>query len=374
MGRTLSLSLAIALMMFPQIVETIYSPALTDIAAAFQVNAEQASQTLSLYFFAFAFGVVFWGRMCDVIGRRPTILLGLFLYGIASVSALFVSYFYGLLLLRMLSAFGAAVGSIGTQTMMRDSFQGHTLAKVFSVMGIALAISPALGMIFGASLVWIGSYRAVFMGLALLAAILLLWACYKLPETKPSNVIKTPFLITFLHMLGDKRILQNVMLIAFFNINLFSYYQLGPFIFEQLTFNQQQFGLTGILLAFGVGLGSLINHILLAKKWSAEKLVKLASGVSLISGGLVYLLQDSIWFVLPVMGIVVGYGVAIPNILAHALNHYQDRKGTAGAILGLFYYLGLALGLMATGEVQNLGFVLTTSSLILLLTALKYRT
>lgn len=374
MERVLSLSLAIALMMFPQIVETLYSPALTDIAAAFQVNAEQASQTLSLYFFAFAFGVVFWGRMCDVIGRRPTILLGLFLYGIASVSALFISHFYGLLLLRMLSAFGAAVGSIGTQTMMRDSFQGHTLAKVFSVMGIALAISPALGMIFGASLVWLGSYRAVFMGLALLAAILLLWSCYKLPETKPQNVIKTPFLTTFLHMLGDKRIFQNVMLIAFFNINLFSYYQLGPFIFEQLAFNQQQFGLTGILLAFGVGIGSLVNHTLLAKKWSPEKLVKLASGVSLISGGLVYLLQGHAGFVLPIMGIVVGYGIAIPNILAHALDHYQDRKGTAGAILGLFYYLGLALGLMAAGEVQNLGFVLTTSSLILVLLALKYRT
>ncbi|MTC72659.1 Bcr/CflA family efflux MFS transporter [Providencia sp. wls1914] len=374
MERVLSLSLAIALMMFPQIVETIYSPALTDIAAAFQVNADQASQTLSLYFFAFAFGVVFWGRMCDVIGRRPTILLGLFLYGIASVSALFVSHFYGLLLLRMLSAFGAAVGSIGTQTMMRDSFQGHKLAKVFSVMGIALAISPALGMIFGASLVWLGSYRAVFMGLALLASILLLWSCYKLPETKPQNVIKTPFLTTFLHMLGDKRILQNVMLIAFFNINLFSYYQLGPFIFEQLTFNQQQFGLTGILLAFGVGLGSLINRTLLAKTWSPEKLVKLASGLSIVSSGLVYLLQSHIGFVLPIMGIVVGYGIAIPNILAHALDHYQDRKGTAGAILGLFYYLGLALGLMAAGEVQNLGLVLTTSSLILLLTALKYRT
>lgn len=374
MERVLSLSLAIALMMFPQIVETIYSPALTDIAAAFQVNADQASQTLSLYFFAFAFGVVFWGRMCDVIGRRPTILLGLFLYGIASVSALFVSHFYGLLLLRMLSAFGAAVGSIGTQTMMRDSFQGHKLAKVFSVMGIALAISPALGMIFGASLVWLGSYQAVFMGLALLASILLLWSCYKLPETKPQNVIKTPFLTTFLHMLGDKRILQNVMLIAFFNINLFSYYQLGPFIFEQLTFNQQQFGLTGILLAFGVGLGSLINRTLLAKTWSPEKLVKLASGLSIVSSGLVYLLQGHIGFVLPIMGIVVGYGIAIPNILAHALDHYQDRKGTAGAILGLFYYLGLALGLMAAGEVQNLGLVLTTSSLILLLTALKYRT
>ncbi|MER5148856.1 MFS transporter, partial [Providencia stuartii] len=86
--------MAVALMMFPQIVETIYSPALTGIAIAFHVNAEQASQTLSLYFFAFAFGVVFWGRMCDTLGRRPTILAGLLLYGVASIGALFVTHFY----------------------------------------------------------------------------------------------------------------------------------------------------------------------------------------------------------------------------------------------------------------------------------------
>ncbi len=93
MKHPLSLWLAVALMMFPQIVETIYSP-LTDIASAFSVNAEQASQTLSLYFFAFALGVVFWGRMCDTLGRRPTILAGLLIYGIASVGALFVTHFY----------------------------------------------------------------------------------------------------------------------------------------------------------------------------------------------------------------------------------------------------------------------------------------
>ncbi|WP_265524132.1 multidrug effflux MFS transporter [Providencia rustigianii] len=374
MNRSLSLWLAVALMMFPQIVETIYSPALTDIAAAFHVNAQQASQTLSLYFFAFALGVIFWGRMCDIIGRRPTILAGLLLYGVASISALFISQFYWLLILRMLSAFGAAVGSIGTQTAMRDCYQGHELAKVFSIMGVALAISPALGMILGAILVWIGHYRAVFVGLALLAMVLLLWSCYKLPETKPDNVIKAPFFHTFLRMLGDKLILRNVILIAFFNINLFSYYQLGPFIFEQLMLNQQQFGLTGILLAFGVGLGSIINHYLLAKKQPTERIIRISSLISFVCGCLVYLLIDSVWFVVPVIGVVVGYGIAIPNILAHALNAYQDRKGTAGAILGLFYYMGLGLGLMVAGEIQNLGLVLITSSLILLLTALKYRT
>ncbi len=73
MRRKLGLTLATALMMFPQIVETIYSPALTNIAKEFKVSAGQAAQTLSLYFFAFAIGVVVWGRLCDLIGRRPTI-------------------------------------------------------------------------------------------------------------------------------------------------------------------------------------------------------------------------------------------------------------------------------------------------------------
>ncbi|EMI5492475.1 multidrug effflux MFS transporter [Providencia stuartii] len=374
MKHSLSLWLAVALMMFPQIVETIYSPALTDIASAFSVNAEQASQTLSLYFFAFALGVVFWGRMCDIIGRRPTILAGLLIYAAASVGALFITHFYLLLLIRMLSAFGAAVGSIGTQTAMRDSYQGHELAKVFSIMGIALAISPALGMVAGAILVGYGGYQAVFMGLAILAIVLLLWSCYRLPETRPENVIHHPFLSTLLAMIRDKEILKNVILIAFFNINLFSYYQLAPFHFEQLMLSQQQFGLTGVLLAIGVGVGSILNRYLLAKKWTPERLVKLSSVISLVSGCMVYILIHSAWFILPVMGIVIGYGIAIPNVLAHALNRYADRKGTAGAILGLLYYIGLAVGLMIAGWSQHLGGVLVVSGAVLFLFALRYRT
>ena len=63
--------LVVGLMMFPQMVETLYSPVLTQIASQFGVSEGQASQTLSVYFLAFAVGVVCWGRLCDLIGRRP---------------------------------------------------------------------------------------------------------------------------------------------------------------------------------------------------------------------------------------------------------------------------------------------------------------
>lgn len=76
----LPLPLMVASIMAPQVLETLYSPALIAIRADFNVSAAQASQTLSIYFFAFAFGVAFWGVMCDRLGRRVTMLAGLALY------------------------------------------------------------------------------------------------------------------------------------------------------------------------------------------------------------------------------------------------------------------------------------------------------
>lgn len=55
--------LMLVMLMFPQIVETIYSPALGNLADAFGVSDTQAAQTLSVYFLAFALGVVVWGLL-----------------------------------------------------------------------------------------------------------------------------------------------------------------------------------------------------------------------------------------------------------------------------------------------------------------------
>lgn len=57
-GRS-AVVLVTALLMFPQMVETIYSPALTDISVRFAVSAQQAAQTLAVYFIGFALGVLF---------------------------------------------------------------------------------------------------------------------------------------------------------------------------------------------------------------------------------------------------------------------------------------------------------------------------
>lgn len=357
-----SLSLMVIMLMFPQIVETIYSPALGSIAQAFSVSYAQAAQTLSIYFSAFAIGVVVWGVMADKIGRRPTMLLGLLTYGLATLLAIQTDSFSVIMLARALSAFGIAVGSVVTQTMLRDSYNGEELGKVFSIMGMGISISPVLGMLLGGQLSQSGGYRAVFMALTVMAVLLFVYNLAKLPETQHS---KQPLQLKTLavRMFKDVQIWQSALLVALFNIALFAYYQLGAFTFEQLGFNAQQFGYSGIVLGLGTLMGSFLNKHLITRKWQQKTLLWLSATLLLVGGIVVTLMLDSIWFVMPMVLVVMAFGIAIPNVLSAALVDYKQQAGSAGAVFGLMYYLMIGSGLGLAGMAQNLGIVLTACGL-----------
>lgn len=352
------MALAIVLLMFPQIAQTLYSPALSDIGLAFAVEPQVAAQTLSVFFLAFAVGVVVWGRLCDRWGRRPTMLAGLTLYAAATGLGLAASKFEVLLLAQAMAAFGASVGSVVTQTVLRDRYRGPELAHVFSLMGIALAASPALGLFAGASLVQLFGYRGVLAGLLLIALVLCAWCLWALPETRPAQLKVAPLLGTLRLMLIDLALWRSVVLVSAFNVALFSFYSLGPFVFQRAGLTMQAFGYSGVVLALGSGLGATLNKYLLRRGVGSATLVLTASVLMLMGALLVWLLERSGWFVVPMLLVVLAFGMAIPNLLSTALMAYQDRLGTAGALFGLFYYLiiGASLVLVALG--QQLGVTL----------------
>lgn len=374
MNKRYFLPLAIALLMFPQIAQTLYSPALGDIGRAFAVGPQAAAQTLSVYFLAFAFGVVVWGRACDRFGRRPVMLAGLALYAVAMLVGMRVSSFNALLLVQGLAAFGAAVASVATQTVLRDRFKGAELAQVFSLVGIALAASPAIGLFSGASLVQVFGYRGVLGALVLLAGCLWLWSWYGLVESRPQQLANVSLVETLWRMLRDLGIWRSALWIALFNVALFSYYSLAPFMFQRLGLSDNWFGYSGVLLALGSGFGAWFNKRLLLAGYAAIQLIRLAAVWGLAGGIGVWLLQDSAAFVLPMLLIVLAFGMAIPNVLGLALVDYADRLGTAGALLGLMYYLLIGAGLMLAGWSQALGATLIVcNGVALLLSAFAFK-
>ncbi len=353
-----------ALLMFPQIAETIYSPALTSISAGFSVDAEHAAQTLSVYFVGFAVGVLFWGRLCDLRGRRPALLAGLSIYIFGSVMALMVSDFSLLLIARVIAAFGAATGSVVTQTLLRDRFQGHQLARIFSFIGIALAISPAIGVAVGGELASRWGFHGVFLALALLAFVLLAGSLWVVPETRPAQHIDVSFCSVARRMVRDKKIWLAALLVAAFNVSLFSYYSLAPFIFARLHLNAQAFGYSGIALATGSIIGSLVNRSLLSQGARLPLVVIVACLLNIAGSAGVLLLSHTLLFLLPMALVTMAFAMAIPVALGSALSAYADCRGSAGALFGLFYYVLIALGLGLSGWGQALGVTLTVSAVL----------
>ncbi|MEZ8881651.1 multidrug effflux MFS transporter [Vibrio lentus] len=354
----ISIPLAVVLLMFPQIVETMYSPALTSVKNHFGVSSSEAAQAMSIFFIAFAFGVVFWGRMCDVLGRRISTLLGLAVFITAAIFTMLSPTFDLLLIGFGCCAFGAAVGSVCTQTIIRDGYQGKELSHVFSIVGTSIGISPVVGMLTGSWLTSTGGYKWVFCAMVVFVAALLIWSLFKLPETKPVNTKRDSLISVAMKMLTDPHIWYVTLMVGLFNIALFSYYSIAPFMFEKLGASVSFFGNTGFILAIGSVLGSVINMKLIRMHLSHDKIVTFASWVLLIAGLGVFIMQDSVWFFIPMVFVSLSFGLALPNLLSGALTHYRDHLGSAGALLGLFYYLIIGFGLHKAAEFGDLAVTL----------------
>ncbi|ROS00262.1 putative MFS family arabinose efflux permease [Sinobacterium caligoides] len=360
----ISLSFSVALLMFPQVIETMYSPALTSIKAQFGVSTSTAAQALSVFFIAFAFGVIFWGRMCDVIGRRQSMLGGLAVLTIGSCSALIASNFNILLCSFAVCAFGAAVGSICTQTMIRDSYQGKDLAHVFTIAATSIGISPVVGLLLGSWLTAQGGYLWVFATMVAFILVLSIWCFARLPETKPAHTQKDSLISIAIKMSRDSTIWYTVAMISFFNVALFSYYSIAPFMFEDMGLGVDYFGNTGFIIALGSIAGSFINSRLLKMEMSDTNIVRIASLLLLISAVSVYCLQSTQWFFVPMALVSLAFGLAIPHIMGNALVNYRDHLGSAGALLGSFYYLLIGAGLEFANHIGDLGEVLIACSVL----------
>ena len=70
-------------------------------------------------------------------------------YGLGSILALVATDFNMIMVAHFISAFGATIGSVVTQTMLRDSYDSHDLIKVFTLMGMGISLSPVIGLISG---------------------------------------------------------------------------------------------------------------------------------------------------------------------------------------------------------------------------------
>lgn len=378
-SKKLSISLLIALVGFPQISETIYTPALPDVASNLRTSAYLVEATLAIYFLGFALGVLVWGAISDRIGRKSAMLLGICLYGIATLICGQASSVETLLVWRFFQAFGASVGSVITQTILRDAYDGAERAKLFSVMSGALAFSPAIGPLLGGFITQYFGWRANFIFLSIFACMLLAWTIISLKETRPEKTVPLSLsqLKTLgLSMLSSKELWGHILLISGTNGILFGFYQEAPFVFiEQLKLSPTTYGCFGLLIAGATIAASRVSY-LKSHDWPGSRLIRLGSLCILCGGVLFTLLAMSgalsfgqfglLCTISALFLIFFGIGLIIPNSLSVALKSYQMAAGTAGSIFGGCYYCLIATSTWLMGILHN-GTLLPLPSYITLI-------
>lgn len=353
--RKLSIGLLIALVGFPQISETIYTPALPSIAYGLLASASMVEMTLAIYFLGFATGVLLWGTLSDWCGRRNAMLAGLVVYGVGSLACANALNIEALFIWRFFQAFGASVGSVITQTILRDAYDGAERTKLFSIMSGSLAFSPAVGPVLGGFISELLGWRANFWVLTILALGLFLWAFLRLPETRPSHYKSLSTNRTFrlfIEMMQDRLLWGHILLIGATNGILFSFYQEAPFVFiNQLGLKPSYYGILGLLIASATIFAARISFQQ-STRYSAQFIIQMGSACILLGSFLCTLTVMTGRFDLNGVGYAIamgslfliffGVGLIIPNSLSQALKPYQSVVGSAGSIFGGSYYCLIA--------------------------------
>ncbi len=354
--KKISIALLVALVGFPQISETIYTPALPNIAQGLHASAPLVELTLTIYFLGFALGVLLWGTVSDIYGRRSALLTGLFIYGLSTLGCVQTESVEALLFWRFTQAFGASVGSVITQTILRDRYNHTERAKLFSLMTGALAFSPAFGPLLGGVISQYFGWRANFWALIFLFVVLFCWTHLTLPETRSKQIPKLSthtFSLLFFQMIKDRILWGYVILVGATNAILFGFYQEAPFIFiEQLQIQPSHYGFFGLLIASATVVAARFSY-LQTERLSAQLLIFYGTSC-VILGGYIYTFMVltnhfnsgliSLTFLVTTLFIIFfGIGLIVPNSLSHALKSYQKMAGTAGSIFGGGYYCFIAL-------------------------------
>ncbi len=143
---------------------TIVNIAFPDIQSSFpDAGLSKLSWVLSGYNIVFAAFLVAAGRMADLVGRRRTYLVGLWIFTLASGLCAVATSANALIAARLLQALGAALLIPSSLGLVLEAFshehRSHAVALLTAVGALAAGIGPSLG----GFLVTVSDWRLVFL-------------------------------------------------------------------------------------------------------------------------------------------------------------------------------------------------------------------
>ena len=164
-------------------------PALPAIGESLGVLRDNDRQfVITAFLVGFAVAQLAHGPLADRFGRRPVLAVALLAAVATNLLAAIAGNFELLLVARFASGMAVAGARVVTIALVRDCFSGRAMARVMSLVFVVFMAAPVLAPAFGQIVLLFAPWRWIFVGIAVVAAMILAWFWLRMPETlKPED-------------------------------------------------------------------------------------------------------------------------------------------------------------------------------------------
>ncbi|SBT44102.1 multidrug effflux MFS transporter [Micromonospora auratinigra] len=308
-----------------------------------ELGADQAQIQLSLTtcLVGLALGQLVTGPLSDRWGRRRPVLVGVVGYALLALVCAVAPNAPALAAARFAQGLAGGMGVVVARAVVRDLYSGRAAAKYFSRLTLVFGVAPVAAPSVGSLVLKVGSWRAVFLTLAVIGALLAVAVALRLPETLPVERRSTGGLAatarTMRSLLADRVYLGYALTQGFAFAGLFAYISGSSFVFQDVfgvsaTAFSLIFGLNALaLVAMGQANARLLDRAGPRRLLVTTLLVSAVAAAGVLSGAL----AGSVALVAVTLFVFVGsLGMVMPNSTALALDAHARHAGTAAALMG----------------------------------------
>lgn len=337
-------------------------PALPNIGASFGISDGNYLQSvLSTFVLGFGIGQFVIGPLSDRFGRRPILLGGMVLYGLASALALFTRSFEMLLVARALQGLGTAATRVIATSIVRDCYAGRRMASVMSLVMMIFVAVPIIAPSFGQAVMAAGQWRGIFIVLMAYGVLALLWSALRLPETLPASGRKPltvrQVLSSFRQTLTNRQTLGYALAAGGVQGTLFGYVFSSEQVFTEIYHLGHYFPLAFATIAIGIALAGFLNSRLVIRlgmrviSHTALVIYALVAAVMLVAAA-THMLPLALYMVLSALALFT-FGLMMSNFTALAMEPQGHIAGTASSLYGsITTLIGIAVGI-TLGQVYD---------------------
>lgn len=322
----------------------LFTPAMPEIVQAFGTTEAAVKMTLSLYFGGFAFAQLICGPLSDGFGRRPITLVFMAIYLAASVLALVAPNIETLVAARFLQGVGAAVGVSVSRAVVRDVFSGDRSARIMNMIGILLALGPAIAPTLGGLTMEFFGWHAIFIVMVLLGVVVMLVAVFALRETVVrdlSRIRPGALLESYASLFRSPYFVLCCFVIAGTSGAIYTQATVLAFILmERVGLTPTQFGLGMLMQTANFMAGALLMRKLMPR-YGAARMVPFGLcfiAVGSISMAVVLRTYDPTFLLVMIPIGIYAFGIALvmPAMMTAALAPFSKNAGAASAMMGFF--------------------------------------